>query len=86
MKKNSPGKQTLLSRVVLLAPVVRRVVPTTVEPESHLTLPSTWRASHHGVETATSILFESVLEYEVSSGSGGLRNTRIMQRRRNGLS
>jgi hypothetical protein len=31
-------------------------------------------------------LFESVLEYEVSGGSGGLMNTRIMQRRRNSLS
>jgi hypothetical protein len=39
-----------------------------------------------GVETAESMLFESVSEYEVYGGSGGLRNTRITQRRRNGLS
>ena len=39
-----------------------------------------------GVETAASMLFESVLEYGVSNGSGGLRNTRITQRRCNGLS
>jgi hypothetical protein len=32
------------------------------------------------------MLFESVLEYEVSGGSGGLRNIRITQRRGNGLS
>jgi hypothetical protein len=30
-----------------------------------------------GVKTAASMLFESVLEYGVSGGSGGLRNTRI---------
>jgi hypothetical protein len=34
----------------------------------------------------TSMLFESVSEYEVSDGSGGLRNTRITQRRHNSLS
>jgi hypothetical protein len=39
-----------------------------------------------GVKTAASMLFESVLEYGVSGGSGGLKNTRITQRRRNGLS
>jgi hypothetical protein len=39
-----------------------------------------------GVETAASMLFESVSEYEVSGGSGGLKNTRITQRRHNGLS
>ena len=40
----------------------------------------------HGVKTAASLLLELVLEYGVSGGSGGLRNTRIMQRRCNGLS
>ena len=38
------------------------------------------------VETAASMLFESVSEYGVSGGSGGLRNIKITQRRRNGLS
>jgi hypothetical protein len=33
-----------------------------------------------------SMLLESMLEYGVSGGSGGLRNIRIKQRRRNGLS
>jgi hypothetical protein len=32
------------------------------------------------------MLFESMLEYGVSSGSGGLKNTKITQRRRNDLS
>ena len=32
------------------------------------------------------MLFESVSEYRVSGGSGGLRNTRITKRRRNSLS
>ena len=39
-----------------------------------------------GVETVASKLFESVSEYGVSGGSGGLRKTRITQRRRNSLS
>jgi hypothetical protein len=43
-------------------------------------------AACHGVETMTSILFESVSEHEVSGGSGGLKNTRSTHRRRNGLS
>ena len=38
------------------------------------------------VETAASMLFELVSEYGVFDGSGGLRNTRITQRRRNDLS
>ena len=32
---------------------------------------------YRGVETAISMLFKSVSEYEVSGGSGGLKNTRI---------
>ena len=36
---------------------------------------------YHGVKTVASMLFESVSEYGVSGGSGGLRNTRITQRR-----
>ena len=32
---------------------------------------------YHRVETAASMLFELVSEYEVSGGSGGLKNTRI---------
>jgi hypothetical protein len=32
------------------------------------------------------MLFESVLEYDVFGGSGGFKNTRITQRRRNDLS
>ena len=43
-----------------------------------------YRSSFHnkegqcrGVETVASMLFESVSEYGVSCGSGGLRNTRI---------
>jgi hypothetical protein len=75
-----------LCRAVLLALVTRRVASATVEPESHSTLLPTWRASCHGVKTAASMLFKLVSEYEVSSGSSGLRNTRIMQRRCNGLS
>jgi hypothetical protein len=47
-------------------------------------------ASQHGrcrgVEIVASMLFESVSEYEVSGGLGGLGNTRITQRRHNGLS
>ena len=39
-----------------------------------------------GVETTASMLFESVSEYGVFDSSGGLRNKRITQRRRNGLS
>ena len=39
-----------------------------------------------GVKTMISMLFESVSEYRVFGGSGGLRNIRITQRRRNGLS
>jgi hypothetical protein len=39
-----------------------------------------------GVETTASMLFELVSEYGVFGGSGGLGNTRIMQRRCNGLS
>ena len=39
-----------------------------------------------GVKTVASMLFESVSEYRVSGGSGELKNTRITQRRRNGLS
>ena len=60
--------------------------PTTIELESNLMLPPTWRASCRRVETMVSMLFESVSEYEVSGGSGGLKNTRITQRRRNSLS
>ena len=74
------------SGVVPLAPTTRRVAPTTIEPESHLMMPPTWHASCHRVETMTSMLFESVSEYGVSGGSGGLRNTIITQTRRNGLS
>jgi hypothetical protein len=40
----------------------------------------------HGVKIAASMLFESMSEYGVSSGSGGLKNIRITQRRHNGLS
>ena len=40
----------------------------------------------HGVKTVASMLFESVSEYGVSDGSGGLKNMRIMQRRCNDLS
>jgi hypothetical protein len=43
----------------------------------------TWRASCRRVETTTSMLFESMSEYGLSGGSGGLRNTRITQIRRN---
>ena len=39
-----------------------------------------------GVETTASKLFESVSEYGVFGGSGGLKNTRITQRKRNSLS
>ena len=46
----------------------------------------TWRASCRRVKTMASMLFESVSEYGVSSGSGGLRNTKITQRRCNSLS
>jgi hypothetical protein len=42
-------------------------------------------ASYHRVKAMTSMLFESVSEYEVSGGSGGLRNTIITQRRHNSL-
>jgi hypothetical protein len=42
---------------------MRRVALATVEPESHLTLPPTWRASCCGVKTMASMLFESVSEY-----------------------
>jgi hypothetical protein len=44
-----------------------------------------WMEMCCGVKTMASMLFELVLEYEVSGGSGGLRNTRITQRH-NGLS
>jgi hypothetical protein len=71
---------------VPLAPTTRRVAPATVEPESHLTLSPTWRASYRGVKTVTSMLFELVSGYRVSSGSGGLKNTRNTQRRCNSLS
>jgi hypothetical protein len=67
-------------------PVMRQVASATVEPESHLMLPSTWCASCHGVKTVANMLFKSVSKYKVSGGSGGLKNTRITQRRRNGVS
>ena len=38
------------------------------------------------VKTAASMLFKSVSEYGVSGGPGGLRNTRVTQRRCNSLS
>jgi hypothetical protein len=86
MMENSQGKQTLLSRVVPLASTTRRMALATVEPESHLTSSPTWHANFHGVETMASMLFESVSKYGVFGGLGGLRNTRITQRRHNGLS
>jgi hypothetical protein len=74
--ENSLGKRTPSSVVVPLVPTTRRVALATVEPESHLALPPTWCASCRWVKTMASMLFESVLEYGVSSGSGGLRNIR----------
>jgi hypothetical protein len=84
--ENSLGKQTLPSGVVPLALAMGSVALAIIELELYLTLPPIGRASCHGVKTAASMLFESVSEYGVSSGSVGLRNTRIMQRRHNGLS
>ena len=39
-----------------------------------------------GAKTVASMLFELVSKYGVSGGSGGLKNTRITQRRRNDIS
>ena len=77
---NSPGKQTPLSRVVLLALVIRQVSLATIEPKSHLTLPPTWCASCRGVGTATSIVILVGVIVHVFGGSDGLRKTRIMER------
>ena len=63
MTESSPGKRTPLSGVVPPATVTRRVAPATVELETHLMLPPTWRASYRGVKTEASMLFESVSEY-----------------------
>jgi hypothetical protein len=60
--------------------VTRRVALATVEPELHLTLPRTWRANYHRVETTASMLFELVSGVCVSGGLGGLKNTRIIER------
>jgi hypothetical protein len=70
-----------LSGAASLAPATKQVAPATIEPESHLTLHPTWHASYRGVKTIASMLFKSVSEYEVFGGSGGLRNTRITQRK-----
>jgi hypothetical protein len=85
MTKNLSGKQTPPSRAVLLAPVTRRVAPATIEPESHLTMPRTWRASCHGVRTVASLLFKSVLEY-VSLMARVDSRTQESQKGCNGLS
>jgi hypothetical protein len=42
---------------------MRRMALATVEPESQLTLPPSWRTNCHGVKTVASMLFESVSEY-----------------------
>jgi hypothetical protein len=59
--KNSPGKRTLPSRAVLLALATRRVALATIEPESHLTLPSA--PAIVGSEPWQAYLLESVSEY-----------------------
>jgi hypothetical protein len=55
-------------------------------PKIALDAAPTWRTSCRRVETTASMLFESVSEYGVSGGSGGLQNTRITQVRHNSLS
>ena len=57
MTENSPWKRTTQSGAMPLAPVTRRVALATIEPESHLTLPPTWRASYREVKTVASMLF-----------------------------
>jgi hypothetical protein len=86
MTKNLSGKWTPPFGAVPLAPTTRWVAPAIVEPESHLMLPPTLRISYRGVKTMTRKLYESMSEREVSSASGGLKNTRTTQRRHNGLS
>ena len=63
MLEKLSGKRTPPSRAVPLALVTRWVAPATVELETHLMLPPTWRASYRGVKTEASMLFESVSEY-----------------------
>ena len=80
MTENTLGKRTSLSEAVPLAPMTRRVARAIVEPELHLVLPPTWRASCHGVRTTTSIVVRVDVRVRVSGGSGGLKNTRITER------
>jgi hypothetical protein len=77
--KNVPGKWTPPSRTMALAPVMMHVAPATIEPESHLTLPPTWRASCRRVKTMASIVVRISVRLHISSGSGGLKNTRITE-------
>jgi hypothetical protein len=63
MMKNSPGKWTPPSGVVLLALAKRQVTSATVEPKSHLTLPLPGALAIMGSELWRALLFESVSEY-----------------------
>ena len=60
--------------------------PIVGSKEKAIWVPKSLVANCHGVKTMASMLFESVSEYGVSDGLGGLRDTRITQRRHNGLS
>ena len=60
--------------------------PIVGSKEKAIWVPKSLVTNCHGVETMASMLFKLVSEYGVSGGSGGLRNIRITQRRRNGLS
>jgi hypothetical protein len=61
--KNSLGKRMPPSGAAPLAPVTRRVTPTTVEPESHLTLPLPSASAVVGSKPRQALLFEVVSEY-----------------------
>jgi hypothetical protein len=65
---------------VPLAPAMRRVALATVESESHLTLPPTWRACYRGVRVMASIVVRVGVRVRVSGGSGRLKNIRITER------
>jgi hypothetical protein len=83
--ENSLGKRTPPSRVVSLAPAMRRVASATIELESHLTLPLPGVPAIVGSKPRQALLFESVLEYGSPMARVDSR-TQESQRGLNGLS
>jgi hypothetical protein len=76
MIENTLEKLTPLSRVVPLAPTMRQVALTTIEPESHLMLPLLGTLAIVGLETCDIVVQVGVRVW-VSSGSSGIKNIGI---------